>query len=632
MSEKAETTSSVVVPDDVHQSLLTDGSDVQTKVGPVAKFHRDGEERDLETIDELVGYKKAKINKEFVGLTKEELKEYINNPKWKRIRWIIAFLYILILLLLLIGSIVLIVTSQRCPPKPHLHWFEKEIIYEIDVPFFRDSNQDGIGDIKGVEEKLKYFEKNRIKSLLFQSSIFNATGGISLQLDGRIPHDKNIDLITLDSSIGSENDFENFIKILNRKDMRLIIDLPLSSTLDPNGQLWYGSKPLRSSIANPCSRSRNDLACRFLEFYGRLPLDFNDAQIYEESEIRIKYWLTTKKVDGIRVNLPLEYVSSTGSYNISYSTIQKWNDLKNDIEKKSKSKLLIYDIPFGLQNFITDDDLNSKTAHSLYLSNGYQRQKIDASKLYRRIDSFKEKTLSKPKFWQLGSKRRSDEIGILTENQLKKEMLLTITMLLGGTPIVLYGEEIGLDQKVYPIMSWSPDDKSRGFSNCSTKKCLDRFLNYSIDPSKTSVKRQEALGGESKDSLLNVFRHLAQIRLSESFQHGIVQTGCDQQSNLFWFIREAPGHRGFIVLLNLNENTKDFAHIALNRLTDEDVPLSIHNEYQWPKYTLPRSNTTHIDSDNLLIDPQSINIFSWAPKMIKPDVLYERAKQHQHKC
>ena len=72
-------------------------------------------------------------------------------------------------------------------------------------------------EILGVEEKLKYFEKNRIKSLLFQSSIFNATGGISLQLDGRIPHDKNIDLIKLDSSIGSENDFENFIKILNRK-------------------------------------------------------------------------------------------------------------------------------------------------------------------------------------------------------------------------------------------------------------------------------------------------------------------------------------------------------------------------------------------------------------------------------
>ena len=85
-------------------------------------------------------------------------------------------------------------------------------------------------------------------------------------------------------------------------------------------------------------------------------------------------------------------------------------------------------------------------------------------------------------------------------------------------------------------------------------------------------------------------------------------------------------------MLNLNENTNDFAHIALNRLTDEEVPLNIHNEYQWPKYTLPQSNTTHIDSDNLLIDPQSINIFSWTPKMIKPDVLYERAKQHQHKC
>jgi len=46
----------------------------------------------------------------------------------------------------------------------------------------------------------------------------------------------------------------------------------------------------------------------------------------------------------------------------------------------------------------------------------------------------------------LGSKRRSDYLGIIDQNQLSKEIVLTMIMLLGGTPIVLYGEEIGLDQ------------------------------------------------------------------------------------------------------------------------------------------------------------------------------------------
>jgi glycosidase len=45
----------------------------------------------------------------------------------------------------------------------------------------------------------------------------------------------------------------------------------------------------------------------------------------------------------------------------------------------------------------------------------------------------------------LGSKRHSDDVGIIDDKQLSKEMVLTMAMLLGGTPIVLYGEEIGLN-------------------------------------------------------------------------------------------------------------------------------------------------------------------------------------------
>ena len=32
------------------------------------------------------------------------------------------------------------------------------------------------------------------------------------------------------------------------------------------------------------------------------------------------------------------------------------------------------------------------------------------------------------------------------ENNLPKEMILTMTMLFGGTPIILYGEELGIEQ------------------------------------------------------------------------------------------------------------------------------------------------------------------------------------------
>ncbi|CAF1444690.1 unnamed protein product [Adineta ricciae] len=591
-----------VLRDEVHQPLFN-----ETEIGFV---HRNGDEQKSETIGELVQYKKPKENQQFIGLTKEELKEYLNNPKWKRIRWTIACLYILLVVSLLIGSIVLIVISPRCRSKPHLNWYEKEIIYEIDVPSFYDSNDDGIGDIKGVKEKLKYFQENRIKSLLFRSTIFSS----------------KTNFMSLDSSVGSESDLQDFMKTLYKKDMHFLVDLPLASTWGTNDHLWFNSTARYDPNANhPCSRDEHSFGCRFRHIYRQIPLDFSNEDIYRESESRIKYWLMTQKADGIRVNLPLEYVPSAQSYEISYNTIHKWNKLKNDIEKKTKSKVILYDIPFDLQNLIDNEELHNRTAYSLHFS-------PHAQEFRSKISSLEDKRLSKPKFWQLGPERRNDHTQTLNQYPLAKETVMTTTMLIGGTPIVLYGEEIGLDQRFRPLMSWSPDGPSGGFSKCSTADCQRRFSYYQNDPSRTSVKRQEALGGESKDSLLILFRQLSQLRLNPSFQHGLVQTGCQLQSGLFWFIREAPGHRGFVVLVNLNSNPQDFAHISLYSLTKEQVPLHIHNEYQWPKYTLPKSHEIHINSDNLLIQSQSINIFSWTPKMVKPDVLYQHANQHSQYC
>jgi glycosidase len=143
-------------------------------------------------------------------------------------------------------------------------------------------------------------------------------------------------------------------------------------------------------------------------------------------------------MDGIRVNLPLIYNGSTNSYNISYSTINEWNQIKSEIEKKSKSKLLLIDIPFGLEDII-NEDLFNKTTHLLY-----NNKEINSKLLDQRLKSFK----MKPLFWQLGSLRRNNQI------ELSKEIVLTLNMLIGGTPIIIYGEEIGLDQVNNKIFSF----------------------------------------------------------------------------------------------------------------------------------------------------------------------------------
>ncbi|CAM4863318.1 unnamed protein product [Rotaria socialis] len=637
MSEATRTnTAGTTIPTDASESLLIDGTDVRTKVGHVAKFNQDGDNNDLDdniVLDDLDNYKKPKGSNEFVGLTKEELKQYIDNPKWKHVRLLIAILYILLLVLLLVGSILLIVFSPGCPPKPKLHWYQKEIIYEIDVMVFRDSNADGIGDIKGVQENLNYFEKNNIKSILFQSTIFNVTGGTSLHLDGQRAYDKKIDLLQIDPLVGSDNDLQDLLKIFNRRDMHFIIDLPLSSILDPNGKSWYGSTPLLNKIDNPCTPSAHEtnFGCMYYKSYGRLPLDFSDDKILEQATNRLRHWFSSKKVDGIRVDLPLFWNKTTRSYDVSYKAINQWNDTKNEIEKNSKPKLLLMDIPFGLQDLITNRDLSNQVSHPLFIFKDQTRPSINAHSFDQRIRLFEGRDLSKPQFWQLGSKRRSDDVGIVHENQLPREIVLTTIMLLGGTPVVLYGEEIGLNQKSFPLMPWKSTGEHRGFSSCSansTNNCKSFISSLQTGNPTTSVKRQEALGGQSQDSLLTVFRYLSKLREYESFQFGLLEYGYDQNNNIFWFIREAPGHRGYVTVFNLNQGPDEKAHISLYDLTKADVPSHVHYEYQWPKAHLSTSRETRINSDNLFIHPQSVNIFWWGAKLQKPNILFKTVKEH----
>ena len=131
------------------------------------------------------------------------------------------------------------------------------------------------------------------------------------------------------------------------------------------------------------------------------------------------------------------------------------------------------------------------------------------------------------------------------------------------------------------------------------------------------------MGGESNKSILKFFRFLSSIRQSESFEYGSIKFEYNEELNVFWFIREAPGHRGFVVLIDLNLNGRELNHLSLIELTKGEVPEWIKVEYQWPILNLVEKNETLINSDNVLIHPKSINIFSWKTKLIKKRILFE---------
>ncbi|XP_063908317.1 amino acid transporter heavy chain SLC3A1 [Zophobas morio] len=68
----------------------------------------------------------------FVGLTKEELMKYANDPFWVRLRWFLFITFWILWGLMLLGAILIILAAPKCNPPPPRTWWEKGPIAEVD--------------------------------------------------------------------------------------------------------------------------------------------------------------------------------------------------------------------------------------------------------------------------------------------------------------------------------------------------------------------------------------------------------------------------------------------------------------------------------------------------------------------
>lgn len=117
-------------------------------------------------------------------------------------------------------------------------WWKEAVAYQIYPRSFKDSNNDGIGDIQGIISKLDYLKDLGV-DIIWICPMYKS------------PNDDNgydiSDYTEIMDEFGTMEDFHKLLKKVHEKGMKLIIDLVINHTSDEHK--WFVES--RSSKNNP---------------------------------------------------------------------------------------------------------------------------------------------------------------------------------------------------------------------------------------------------------------------------------------------------------------------------------------------------------------------------------------------
>ncbi|MGL6056724.1 MAG: glycoside hydrolase family 13 protein [Culicoidibacterales bacterium] len=156
-------------------------------------------------------------------------------------------------------------------------WWHKAVVYQIYPRSFKDSNQDGIGDLRGIIEKVDYLVQLGINTI-WLNPIFSS------------PNDDNgydiSDFRGIMADFGTMADFDELVTVLKANNIRLVMDLVLNHTSDEHP--WFIEA--RKSLDNPY----RDYYLWAKGFEGKEPTNwesFFGGSLWEQDQQTQEYYL-----------------------------------------------------------------------------------------------------------------------------------------------------------------------------------------------------------------------------------------------------------------------------------------------------------------------------------------------------
>ena len=381
--------------------------------------------------------------------------------------------------------------------------------YEVFVRSFYDSNGDGIGDLRGLTQKLDYIQK------LGADCVWLMPVAESPSYHG---YDVT-DYYKVESDYGTNDDFKAFVAAAHKRKIRVLVDLVLNHTSSEHPWFkealqdttaphrnWY--RWSKTQLDNNWHKSPVRDEYYFGLFWSGMPdLNYENPEVLVEMKRVAAFWLDSMHVDGFRLDAVRHLVENGDQVSNTPGTHAVLRDFGNYVRMLAPSSYTIGEVWDSPENILTyyPDQLD---AYFAFPVSDAIVDAVRAGKTNALVPTILEFQHAQPAWRWAPFQRNHDQTRTLTalgNDTVAARMAATILLTLPGVPFVYYGEEIGMtgdkpDERLRTPMQWT--GSSGGFTSGKAWEAGQ------ADSLTTNVATQD----RSKGSLLNLYRRLIHLR------------------------------------------------------------------------------------------------------------------------